>query len=667
MPRMSMIRWGESATAHPMAPHSGASSLVAIVSRFGRWSRMAAGLASAVFILATAVSPPPAAATQLELKGERGLTAGPDALDCAAGYATGLTARTGAWFDALGVQCATFDSATGHLVPEGRTNQSGDGGGGSPQDRSCPADEAIEYIQFSMFEVLHFDDAGATPDEPDKVTLLDDIIFRCRPVTAAAPDYANDPNFLIKSDDAVSISGAHSRTPSVFGSDVNYGFSHNEICPNGEIAVGLRVVGRSGSARDAGGVLQLGMDCDAVPTLAPPSTPTPVAPPPVVPSDYAKGESIGIGLQTGYPAGSADCNSGEVMVGIGGGIQDGKISAVAPVCASGPMPTSSSRTGPFLGSSSGVGATCSSGAVYGARAAVANDDKRVIAFTLFCGTKLDPAATVGQATSIVQLTSVVCGPGKLATGLYGWYTDAASKILAGFGFDCTATATSAATSSGAGSAPPSAPASAFAGSWIVTVPGFPPYPMQLGDDGAGGIVGSYQLASGPGTITGGTISGTTVSFSWAQGGQTGKGNFTLSGGGLTGTFSFTGGASGSWTAVKGSAAGGGSSSSGSSPSGGSPPMTASTFTGHWNVTISGGQTFSMDLHKGGSTITGSYQLSNGPGSITKGKVTGSALNFRWSQNGFTGSGYFEPNGGGGLKGSFHFDNGGPSGTWTAVR
>ena len=110
------------------------------------------------------------------------------------------------------------------------------------------------------------------------------------------------------------------------------------------------------------------------------------------PDPLARANRLAFAFQTGYPAGSADCNSGELLVGISAGTSGGKVSqwrqsARRDQCLS----AQCTSPGAPLGSGGGPSVTCSSGAVYGARVAVATDDKRVVAFTLFCGTKLDLA------------------------------------------------------------------------------------------------------------------------------------------------------------------------------------------------------------------------------------------------------------------------------------
>jgi len=515
-------------------------------------------IALAISIVTTFGISSAATATQLEITGEAGLASGPDTLDCPGGYAAGLTARTGAWFDALGVLCAKFDPATGHLVPAGHTSQTGEDGG-AYRDKACPVDQVIEYIQFSMFEILDFDDLGATPDYPDKTTLLDDIIFRCRPVTAPAPDYAHDPNFLMTSDDAVVISGPHSRTPSIVGDDVNYGFSHNEICPDGEVAVGFRVLARLHA--DKSGVVQLGMDCDAVPKLAPPppaATPTPLPP---VATDYSKGQSTGIGLPTAYAAKESDCKSGDTVMGLSVMVDPaGRISAITPNCAN-PSSTTS-YWGDAMGSGGGgpgpFTAQCSFPLPVVALTAVSDKtDHRVRALGLKCGPNGKPGDRSVGVPGAGDQVGTGCPPGKAAVGVYGWLTDAPSNRLSGFGMVCASVASASTTStagsgsaSGAGSTgPATAPASTFLGAWTVTVggAGTPPYSMEFHLSGAS-IRGSYQLANGPGTIDNGVITGNDLHFTWSQDGFKGSGDFSPDSAGLTGTWKFDAGLHGNWTA-----------------------------------------------------------------------------------------------------------------------
>ncbi len=191
---------------------------------------------------------------------------------CKYGYIIGFQAQTGAWFDQLGPVCGDYYPDTRTLQPA--TDNPGMVGdpGGTYQSKQCPPNQAVEYIQFTMFEAEYKD---------FKTTNLDDLLFRCRPVTAASPNFSSDPILTMMSGDSLSVSGGNTATPELVGADVNGGFSHHQACPDGEFPVGMRIDAITAVGIDIAGVHRLGLVCSSKPFNGygvPPASKTPTGP-----------------------------------------------------------------------------------------------------------------------------------------------------------------------------------------------------------------------------------------------------------------------------------------------------------------------------------------------------------------------------------------------------
>ena len=195
-------------------------------------------LALAIALLAGLVAPA-ARSTDLPVRGGSG--GGSFKSDCSGDYVVGVYLHSGAWIDAIGLKCASFDARQGKFRFPAWNKPYQGGTGGSPQEAICPSDD---YYVSGM--KVGFTRDGGDPKYADYVQLT------CSPVGAGAAakvclhtghgcwDNHPDPPPEVP---FVTFLAAPVEDP----------------CPPGEAAVGIH--GRSGQFVDA-----LGLICGPRPT-----------------------------------------------------------------------------------------------------------------------------------------------------------------------------------------------------------------------------------------------------------------------------------------------------------------------------------------------------------------------------------------------------------------
>jgi hypothetical protein len=492
---------------------------------------------------------------------------------CGGGFMVGIHARTGAWFNMIGALCAKYDSASGTLVPMAPALAHGYGSGGGVQQKQCPANQAIEYISFSEFEQR----ALEVGIKHDGVTLLDEIIFKCRPIGSrtAAP---SDALVAMVSDDQLQVGGADTTKPYITGPDVNSGFVHKQPCGAGEFARGLAIRTwdqaevSSGYSGKFEGVHGIGLICADAPqnpggSLGG-SPPPPPPPPPPQPIDLAGGGSYPLGPQGGGKQIDLYCPTGQAMVGLYGSGKANNMDRVELLCArfAGRMWSGLPIESGTLGTGAFSSATMRKCTPPGAVTAVDGDVSSyggIARLRLRCGS--DATAYMGRGAPATMETwthsVITCGPNNVARGLYGWLD--ASGAVKSFGLHCLPASAYGSASSGGGASGGGSGGGGsggggasgvslgdFAGTWRVTVDNGYSYTMQLFVSG-GVIRGSYDAGRANGQVSGGTLSGSTLTMHLSQ-------SAVVVGSG-TGTFHFTdpvdvagtwsiGPFSGTWTA-----------------------------------------------------------------------------------------------------------------------
>jgi len=211
----------------------------------------AARSAFAFAVAAGCCAAPAAALTQIPAFGGKG--GGPFRSTCSGDVAVGIYVRAGAWIDAIGLKCASFDAASGRFRRPA-WNKAFDGGyGGSPQTALCPGESYVSGLKLGFTR------------EVSEPKYIDYVEVACTPVGGGEvhriclqsgegcwDSHPSPPGFQIPS------------APFLPGPDV-------QTCPPGEAAVGLH--GRSGTYLDAVGLL-----CGPKPAIAAPAPAAPAQP-----------------------------------------------------------------------------------------------------------------------------------------------------------------------------------------------------------------------------------------------------------------------------------------------------------------------------------------------------------------------------------------------------
>ncbi len=460
---------------------------------------------------------------------------------CDGGLMIGIHARTGAWFNMIGALCAKYDPSSGALVPMAPAQAHGFGSGGGVQEKRCPANQAVEYISFSEFEQRALE-AGI---KHDGVTLLDEVIFKCRPIMskAAAP---SDALVAMVSDDQLQVADADTIKPYIVGPDVNPGFVHKEPCASGEFARGLAI--RTWDQAEAGseysakfeGVYGIGLVCASAP-LNPGgsfggSPPPPPPPLPTQPIDISGGGSYPLGPQGGGKQIDLYCPTGQAMIGLYGSGKGNNMDRVDLQCArfagrtwSGlPSQGGTLGTGAF---SSGTMLKCTPPDAVTAIDGDLSSYGGIARLRLHCGSDVTGYMGRGAPAAMETWTHgvITCGPKNVARGIYGWLD--ASGAVKSFGLHClpasaygsagggSAGGGSGGGGSGGGGAGGSGASGVtlndFTGTWKVTVDNGYSYTMQLSVSG-GIIRGSYDTGRANGVVSGGTLSGNTLTMHLSQ-------------------------------------------------------------------------------------------------------------------------------------------------------
>jgi hypothetical protein len=464
---------------------------------------------------------------------------------CPGGFMVGIQARTGAWFNSIAALCATYDPQSHQLQPSAPGMSMGFYGsaGGGLHEKRCPANQAIEYIAFSEFEQKDttLGIAGAA------LTVLDEIVFRCRPITAQT-ESVSDPVIGMTSDDPLEIGGMNTTKPYPSGPGVNAGFTHKERCVDGRLATGLAVA-VPGSFDEApkynvDGVGGIGLQCNfQPPTPSPPggsSPPPPPPPPPVQPIDVSGGGSFPLGPQGGGHQTDLYCPTGEAMVALMGSGNANNMDRLALQCApyAGRTWSGIPQQHGALGNGSFPSGTLSACAMPGAVAAADGDVSSlggIARLRLHCTNGVTAYMGRNAPNSLETWThaTITCGPGNVARGIYGWLQG--SGAVQSFGLHClpatafagaapggTSTSggggTSGGTGGGTGGSTPSAGLPAlgvFTGTWHVTVNTGYSYDMNL--TVSGGILhGKYDSGRANGKVSNGLLSGNTLMMDLSQ-------------------------------------------------------------------------------------------------------------------------------------------------------
>jgi hypothetical protein len=175
--------------------------------------------------------------------------------------------------------------------------------------------------------------------------------------------------------------------------------------------------------------------------------------------------------------------------------------------------------------------------------------------------------------------------------------------------------------------------------------------MTLRQDG-NRVTGTYEHRGG---VIEGTVTGSTLRFTWRQEDRSGTGSFTLSADGNR--------FDGTWTADAGDPREG--TWIGQRAGGAAPPPAAASFAGQWN-TNDGYQDVAMTLRQDGNRVTGTYEHRGG---VIEGTVTGNTLSLTWRQDDRSGTGSFTLSADGNrFDGTWTADAGDPrEGTWIGQR
>lgn len=487
---------------------------------------------------------------------------------CPGGFMTGIGARTGAWFNAIYALCATYDSSSHQLQPAAPGVIVGYYGSsaGALHEKRCPANQAIEYIAFSEFEVR--DNSLGILGDP--FTMLDEIVFRCRTITTQG-ESVGDPVIGMTSSDALEIADMNTTHPYPSGPNVNPGFTHKERCVDGRLATGLAVAA-AGSfdlpvKYNIDGIHGIGLQCAVQPPAPTPfggSGPASAPPPePTGPIAVGGGASFPLGPQGGGAQHDVVCATGEALVGLLG---SGNLAGLTVQCArfasrawSG-APRQEGTLG--AGGGSGAVATCSRPDPVIALDGDVSSYGGIARLRLRCPGELTAYIGRNSPNSLENWShaTITCGPGNVATGIYGW-TDASGAVKS-FGLHCLAAsafpgAGSAAGGSGAGAGSGSsgsgmASLGDFAGTWHVTVNNGYSYTMALFVSG-GVIRGNYDTGRANGQVNNGIVSGGTLTMDLSQSSVvvgSGKGRFHFDDPlHVSGTWSI-GPFSGTWSATR---------------------------------------------------------------------------------------------------------------------
>ena len=145
--------------------------------------------------------------------------------ECSGDHVVGVYVRSGLWVDAIGLKCATFDSAQGKFkYPPWNTPYYG-AGAATLSERVCPNDS---YVSSAMFNIT------GEEDRP----FIDFVELTCTPIAGGAPT-----KLCLETGDGCFTSGSFVQT-----------------CPTGEAATGIQ--GRTGLYVDA-----LGLICGPKPAI----------------------------------------------------------------------------------------------------------------------------------------------------------------------------------------------------------------------------------------------------------------------------------------------------------------------------------------------------------------------------------------------------------------
>jgi hypothetical protein len=168
----------------------------------------------------------PAPATDLAVRGGPG--GGHFRSECSGDFVVGIYVKSGAWIDAIGLKCASFNSAQGTFKRPPWNKAFHGGNGGGHQERVCPANSVVTEIRFGFTR------------EGSKPKYLDFVALTCRKV--------NRERTITTVDCLATGDGCWTRHPSS-PAFLNY----NQTCGDEEVAVGIH--GRSGAYVDALGLI----------------------------------------------------------------------------------------------------------------------------------------------------------------------------------------------------------------------------------------------------------------------------------------------------------------------------------------------------------------------------------------------------------------------------
>jgi len=148
--------------------------------------------------------------------------------DCSRDHVVGIYVKSGAWIDAIGLKCASFNSASGAFKQPPWNKAFHGGNGGAIQESVCPANSVVTGIRFG------FTRDGTKPKYLDFVSLTCSKVGQGGSTTSVGCLATGE--------------GCWSRHPSSAAI-----LSYYEACEGEEVAIGIH--GRSGAYVDALGLI----------------------------------------------------------------------------------------------------------------------------------------------------------------------------------------------------------------------------------------------------------------------------------------------------------------------------------------------------------------------------------------------------------------------------